>query len=92
MVTALFCQWFLLHPRGWLMIVPGKMSRPSQQGGSFLLTEWDLYRELDYRRIYSTMSKPAFLFDGRNILDHKAGFDIGFNVYPVGKAPLTHFA
>jgi UDPglucose 6-dehydrogenase len=57
-----------------------------------IMTEWDLYRELDYRKIYSTMSKPAFLFDGRNILDHKACFDIGFNVYPVGKPALTHFA
>jgi len=57
-----------------------------------LLTEWDLYRELDYRKIFSTMSKPAFIFDGRNVLDHKSCFDIGFNVFPVGKPSLTHFA
>lgn len=34
--------------------------------------------------------KTAFIFDGRNILDHQRCFDIGFNVYPVGKPPLTH--
>jgi UDPglucose 6-dehydrogenase len=37
------------------------------------------------------MSQPAFIFDGRNILDHRRLFDIGFNVYPIGKPPLTHF-
>jgi UDPglucose 6-dehydrogenase len=56
-----------------------------------VLTEWDIYRNLDYRKIYDTMIKPASIFDGRNILDHKRCFDIGFNVYPTGKPPLTHF-
>jgi UDPglucose 6-dehydrogenase len=56
-----------------------------------LLTEWDLYRHLDFRKIYDGMAKPAFIFDGRNILDHRRCFDIGFNVYPVGKPPLRHF-
>jgi len=37
------------------------------------------------------MRKPAFIFDGRNILDHNNLFRIGFNVYPIGKKPLTHF-
>lgn len=56
-----------------------------------LMTEWDLYRHLDFEGIFATMAKPAFLFDGRNILNHRRCFEIGFNVYPVGKAPLTHF-
>jgi len=55
------------------------------------MTEWDIYRTLDYERIYREMAKPAFIFDGRNILDHAACFRIGFNVYPIGKPPLTHF-
>ena len=54
-------------------------------------TEWKSFRELDYARIYASMRKPAFLFDGRNILDHAALHDIGFNVYSVGRSPLTHF-
>lgn len=57
-----------------------------------VLTEWDLYRRLDFARIYQAMEKPAFVFDGRNILDHRALFRQGFNVYAVGKPPLTHFA
>lgn len=56
-----------------------------------LLTEWHLYHELDFQKIFESMAQPAFIFDGRNILDHKRCFDIGFNVYPVGKPPLRHF-
>ena len=55
-----------------------------------VMTEWLQYRALDYQKIYKRMVKPAFIFDGRNILDHKALFDMGFNVYPVGKPALTH--
>jgi UDPglucose 6-dehydrogenase len=53
-----------------------------------VLTEWDEYRQLDYKRIYAAMTKPAFLFDGRNILDHQGLFEIGFNVFPIGKKAL----
>lgn len=55
-----------------------------------VLTEWDLYKKLDYKRIYESMEKPAFIFDGRNILDHLQLYDIGFNVYSIGKKPMTH--
>ena len=54
-----------------------------------ILTEWSQYAQLDYERIYNSMVKPAFLFDGRNLLDHKKLYEIGFNVYPIGKPPLT---
>jgi UDPglucose 6-dehydrogenase len=57
-----------------------------------VITEWDLYRNLDYDEIFRQMIKPAFIFDGRNILDQKRCFEIGFNVYPVGKPGRTHFA
>ncbi|PKN70226.1 MAG: nucleotide sugar dehydrogenase [Deltaproteobacteria bacterium HGW-Deltaproteobacteria-12] len=56
-----------------------------------ILTDWDLYKKLDYKKIYKSMVKPAFLFDGRNILDHNKCFEIGFNVYPIGKPALSHF-
>lgn len=55
-----------------------------------VLTEWSIYGELDYKRIYESMEKPAFIFDGRNVLDHKYLYDIGFNVFAIGKSPLTH--
>lgn len=55
-----------------------------------ILTEWNQFAQLDYQRIYESMVKPAFLFDGRNLLDHKKLYEIGFNVYPIGKPTLTH--
>ncbi|MCD6152340.1 MAG: nucleotide sugar dehydrogenase [Syntrophobacterales bacterium] len=56
-----------------------------------VMTEWDMYAGLDFEKIYKSMTKPAFIFDGRNILDHEKLFEIGFNVYPIGKPALTHF-
>jgi len=56
-----------------------------------ILTEWDLYKTLDYDRIFDSMAQPSFIFDGRNILDHKRLFEIGFNVFAIGKSPLKHF-
>ena len=34
-------------------------------------TEWDMFAALDWKRIYDTMLKPAFVFDGRGILPHR---------------------
>ncbi len=59
--------------------------------GIALITEWAEYRKLDFKKIFDKMEKPAFIFDGRNHLDHKALFEIGFNVCSVGKVSLTHF-
>jgi len=56
-----------------------------------IVTEWSQFAALDYARIYKTMVHPAFIFDGRNILDHQALFDMGFNVHAIGKVPKQHF-
>ena len=56
-----------------------------------VLTEWPQYKELDYQMIFDSMEKPAFIFDGRNILDHQKLFDMGFNVLSIGKPPQLHF-
>jgi len=60
-------------------------------GAIAVMTEWEIYKSLDFEKIYRSMVKPAFIFDGRNILDHKRLFEIGFNVFPIGKPSLTHF-
>ncbi|MBC8095994.1 MAG: UDP-glucose 6-dehydrogenase [Akkermansiaceae bacterium] len=49
------------------------------------LTEWDEFRKLDFQRMFNGMSKPAFAFDGRNILPHAELRSIGFEVHAVGK-------
>lgn len=50
-----------------------------------ICTEWQQYSKLDWQRIYDNMEKPAFVFDGRNILDAGALRQIGFEVISVGK-------
>ncbi|MEC4054517.1 UDP-glucose 6-dehydrogenase [Myroides odoratimimus] len=53
--------------------------------GIAVLTEWDEFMTYDWQRIYDKMQKPAFIFDGRNILDRQALEAIGFEVYTIGK-------
>ena len=50
-----------------------------------VMTEWDEFTTLDYKKVYEVMSKPAFIFDGRNILPHAELREIGFEVYAIGK-------
>ena len=49
-----------------------------------VLTEWDEFKTLDWSNIYKKMKKPAFVFDGRNILNSKELSEIGFKVYKIG--------
>ena len=54
-----------------------------------VLTEWDEFRTLDYQAIYDSMHKPAFFFDGRNLVDACALEALGFEVHSIGKAGHT---
>lgn len=49
-----------------------------------VLTEWDEFKELDWKKIYKNMLKPAFLFDGRRLLERKTKEEIGFQFYSIG--------
>ena len=49
-----------------------------------VLTEWDEFKKYDWQRIYNGMQKPAFVFDGRNVLDRKALETIGFVYKGIG--------
>ncbi|RZS09372.1 hypothetical protein BHM03_00040445 [Ensete ventricosum] len=53
--------------------------------GVCILTEWDEFGKLDYAKIYENMQKPAFVFDGRNVVDPEKLREIGFIVYSIGK-------
>ncbi|AHF89697.1 UDP-glucose 6-dehydrogenase [Opitutaceae bacterium TAV5] len=50
-----------------------------------ILTEWDEFKTLDFGKIHASMQKPAFLFDGRNIVDLEKLEKIGFRAYGLGK-------
>jgi len=50
-----------------------------------VLTEWDEFKDLDFKKIYEGMLKPAFLFDGRGILPCAKLKEIGFRIFAIGK-------
>merc|ERR1712241_1184155 len=50
-----------------------------------VLTEWDEFKTYQYQDFYGKMLKPAFMFDGRGILNHQELEDIGFEVHAIGK-------
>jgi len=45
-----------------------------------LITEWPIYRELDWEAI-----PPVPVIDGRNFLDHAHLAELGFRVVGIGK-------
>lgn len=49
-----------------------------------VLTEWDEFKSYDWERIYKQMNKPAFIFDGRNLLDKEKLTQIGFKYQAIG--------
>lgn len=49
-----------------------------------ILTEWDEFKDYDWQRIYDNMYKPAFIFDGRNLLNGSKLEEIGFVYYQIG--------
>jgi UDPglucose 6-dehydrogenase len=49
-----------------------------------ILTEWDEFTTYDWKKIYDSMHKPAFVFDGRNILNAKELESIGFVYNGIG--------
>ncbi|WP_176328451.1 UDP-glucose 6-dehydrogenase [Arenibacter amylolyticus] len=49
-----------------------------------ILTEWEEFANYDWQEIYNNMQKPAFVFDGRGVLDAKTLNEIGFIYYKIG--------
>ena len=50
-----------------------------------ILTEWDEFKDYDWKNLYKKMSKPAYIFDGRNIFDKVKLESIGFNYIGLGR-------
>lgn len=51
-----------------------------------ILTEWDEFKSYDWETIYSKMLKPAFVFDGRRLMDSETMTGKGFNYYKIGQS------
>ena len=50
-----------------------------------VLTEWDEFKDIDFKEAHSMMKQPAWVFDGRNLLNHAELKRIGFEVKAIGK-------
>jgi UDPglucose 6-dehydrogenase len=50
-----------------------------------ILTEWDEFKTYDWQKVYEGMKKPAFLFDGRNVLAETGLVLLGFNFEGIGR-------
>jgi UDPglucose 6-dehydrogenase len=51
-----------------------------------ILTEWDEFKTYDWQQVYNHMLKPAFVFDGRNVLDAAKLKEIGFEYKSIGRS------
>jgi UDPglucose 6-dehydrogenase len=50
-----------------------------------IATEWKEFNDIDWERVYSSMNKPAFIFDGRLLVDAEKLRKIGFTVTTIGR-------
>jgi UDPglucose 6-dehydrogenase len=68
------------------LLVAGSATEAAEGAhGLAVLTEWDEFKTLDFPQIYAGMHKPAFVFDGRNILPRAEMQKLGFQVFAIGK-------
>ncbi len=51
-----------------------------------ILTEWEQFKSYDWKAIFETMRKPAWIFDSRNCLKKTFLEDIGFQVWSIGNS------
>lgn len=66
-------------------IFPDPYSAAVNSHAIIICTEWDEFINLNYENLFHSMKKPAFIFDGRKILNHESLIRIGFEVYTIGK-------
>jgi UDPglucose 6-dehydrogenase len=76
------------HPAVDKLVTVCKTSEEAMDSahGIVVLTEWDEFKDIDYAKAYASMPKPAYIFDGRLILDHAKLRSIGFEVEVIGKS------
>ena len=72
-----------------LVVATSAMEAAAGAHGLAVLTEWDEFKTLDFPSIHAGMHKPAFVFDGRNILPRADLEKIGFRVFAIGKPAGT---
>ena len=71
--------------RALVTVVTDPMEACDNAHAIAIMTEWDEFVNYDWQQIYNLMQKPAFVFDGRSLLDQVSLEAIGFNCYTIGK-------
>ena len=71
--------------RKLLTVVNDPMEAMDDAHAIAILTEWDEFKTYNWEAIYNMMLKPAFIFDGRKLLDSKKIKAIGFNHFAIGE-------
>lgn len=74
-----------------IFVYPSPTEALDQAHAIAILTEWDEFKTYDWEAIYKNMYQPAFVFDGRNILDVEKLKAIGFVIKGIGKVKSFHF-
>lgn len=72
--------------RRLLKVVNEPLAETQDAHAIAILTEWDEFKTYDWSLIYEKMLKPAFIFDGRRLLNKKKLTEIGFNFYKIGES------
>ena len=71
--------------RSLVSVVEDPMIAFKDSHAAVVLTEWDEFKTYNWKEVYENMLKPAFLFDGRMLLNHDKLVNIGFQTYTIGK-------
>ena len=71
--------------RALIKVVNSPYEAMKQAHAVAVMTEWDEFKEYEWDKVYDDMKKPAFIFDGRNILDNNKLKKIGFQYKGIGK-------
>jgi len=71
--------------RRLLKVVNNPYEACGQAHAVAVLTEWDEFKSYEWQKIYNNMYKPAFVFDGRNLLNSDEMDKLGFQFYSIGK-------
>ncbi|EJD52013.1 UDP-glucose/GDP-mannose dehydrogenase [Auricularia subglabra TFB-10046 SS5] len=68
-----------------ITISPSALDACKNVDAIIIATEWKEFKEIDWQKVYDTMNKPAFLFDGRLLVDAEKLRKIGFKVTTIGR-------
>ena len=49
-----------------------------------IITEWEEFKDLNFKKLFSLMRKPSWIFDTRGIIQKESAEKAGFNVWMIG--------